>query len=146
MTRVTSKYAHRFLLLIGVAVYVLLGVGRAVGMGLCFEADGHVELELMRAGGCASSPVALNAAHEDGHSEHSGLSSEKHCASCNDVALPFREMRSKGVAVELPVQLTAAIPATEELLNRVPVRAVAARSLHSRSFALRSLSTIVLRT
>lgn len=145
MARVTSERAPRLLLLAAVFAYLVFGVGRAVGVGLCFEADGHVEIEVMRAGSCADSPLALDEGHDEHHAEHAGFDSEEQCMSCTDVTLPLQELHVKratgeqGVATPIPVLVRwAVVPAARAF--SIP------QISHSHSPMLPALSTIVLRT
>ena len=133
------------ILLSAVFAYILFGVGRAVGVGLCFEADGHVEIEVMRAGSCTPTKLALDKGHEDHHAEHAGAASDEHCASCTDVSLPMRELRAKrvtgeqGAAAPIPVLIPLTLVA---VAHSLPV----SQTAYSHSPVLPSLSTIVLRT
>lgn len=141
----TSEKAHKRLLLAAVFAYVLFGVGRAVGAGLCFEADGHVEIEVMRAGSCAPSKFGLDQGHDEHHTEHAGLASDEHCVSCTDVSLPMQELRAKRMSDELGTPM--AFPITiSSLLMPTPHKVGSSYPQRSNSPLLSSLSTIVLRT
>ncbi|MCB0221887.1 MAG: hypothetical protein KDH09_19470 [Chrysiogenetes bacterium] len=145
MSRTILKDTHRILLLTSIFAYVLFGVGGTVGVGLCFEADGHVGLEIMRGGSCTSSQLAFDSGDNEHRAEHAGFSSDEHCASCTDVSLPIQELRARRVSDDLGMNV--ATPVIVPSLLKPTVRALAApQPRRSHSPVLPALSTIVLRT
>ncbi|MEW6776557.1 MAG: hypothetical protein AB1405_09710 [Bdellovibrionota bacterium] len=143
----TSRFQSAIAVL-ACAAYLFLGFGGALPMGFCFEADGHVEIELMRAGSCTSSLGLLDADHSETHSEHAGLSGPEkdHCASCEDVLVSLKSLGKKrtGETRRFPATVrTPAIPVTHSLslssMNK------SGNSLFSQA-SLSRRSAVVLRT
>jgi len=91
---------------IGLWSCLLLSVGGAAPLGLCFESDGRVHVEVMDSGGCGS-PIASRAAPAVfAHGgAYAGIQSTEHCVSCNDVLVPLKSVvsRSKENIAPLPI-------------------------------------------